>query len=192
MTKQEKWEEHILPRVREAFSPRLRDDLIQIPTKSSVIELEDDPQMSYYIYGPVGSGKTLLAAQIVVELKRRAFLSGKDLPEATLITIPELLFEIQSFFGKNSADLVAFMNGIAEVDLLVLDDLGSEKSTDWAFQILYMIINRRYEQKKPIILTSNLSLDQLSETLGDDRIPSRLKQMCRILFLNNKDFRNKR
>jgi DNA replication protein DnaC len=58
-------------------------------------------------------------------------------------------------------------------ELLVLDDLGAEKTADWVNDRLYLIVNRRYEECRPIIVTTNLGLDELTEKLGN-RIVSRL------------------
>ena len=62
------------------------------------------------------------------------------------------------------------INKYSLVDWLVLDDLGIEKTSDWSFQTLYLIINQRYEKLKPVIFTSNLSLEELAGQLGDDRL----------------------
>jgi integrase len=56
---------------------------------------------------------------------------------------------------------------------LYLDDLGTEKPTDWALQTLYLIIDRRYPEMMQTIISSNLNLDELSSRLGD-RIASRI------------------
>jgi DNA replication protein DnaC len=184
--KQRKWETRILPQIIPAFSPRLQVDL---KTYSPPAGVEWNPGSSYYIYGPVGSGKTLLAAYMILEAKRVAYMQGKDFPEAILLSIPELLLDIRRTFGKDPESELELINRVCDADLLVLDDLGSEKDTDWSFQMIYLIINRRYEAMKSTIVTSNLSLDGLSDALGDDRISSRLKQMCEIIFLNFKDFR---
>jgi len=57
---------------------------------------------------------------------------------------------------------------------LVLDDLGTCKLSEWMFEILYSLINYRYEYLKTTIITSNYSIEQLAELWNDDRITSRI------------------
>ena len=74
--------------------------------------------------------------------------------------------------------------------LLILDDLGAEKTTDWALQSLYIIINKRLSEELQTIITSNLSLDELRDKIGD-RIASRIAGMCKIVKLTGRDRRLK-
>jgi hypothetical protein len=73
---------------------------------------------------------------------------------------------------------------------LILDDIGTEKPSEWAQQNIFLIIDRRYETLRQTIFTSNLSLDELSERLGD-RITSRIAEMCKVIELKGKDRRIK-
>lgn len=107
------------------------------------------------------------------------------------ITVPDLLLEIRGSF--NSADPQNSEKGIVNEfsdwkKVLVLDDLGAEKSTEWSMATLFTIINRRYENIAPTIITSNLSLDELSRHIGD-RITSRIVGMCRVIEFKGKDRR---
>ena len=81
------------------------------------------------------------------------------------------------------------MDRYATVQHLVLDDLGAEKSSDWATQILYLIINERYENMRPIIITSNLTIKALGTKMGDDRLSSRINGMCEIILMDGPDRR---
>jgi DNA replication protein DnaC len=74
--------------------------------------------------------------------------------------------------------------------LLVLDDLGVEKTTDWALQTLYVILNNRYTNYRQTIITSNLTLEEIGNKLGD-RIASRIAGMCSIIQMKGKDKRIK-
>jgi len=71
---------------------------------------------------------------------------------------------------------------LKNASLLILDDLGAENSTDWAREKIYEIIDSRYRDKKPIIITTNLKLEQLMEKLaGGDRVYrtyDRIIEMC--------------
>jgi DNA replication protein DnaC len=66
------------------------------------------------------------------------------------------------------------------VDLLILDDLGVDKPSDWVLNVLYNIINYRYENLKKTIITSNFSLDEIAEAFNDNRITRRIERMCII------------
>jgi len=72
--------------------------------------------------------------------------------------------------------------------LLILDDFGSEKITEFSRQSMYAIIDRIYRNCTQLIVTSNLSLGKISELL-DDRISSRLAEMCEVVKLDGKDWR---
>lgn len=74
--------------------------------------------------------------------------------------------------------------------LLVFDDLGAEKVSDWSRQMLFTLIDRRYRDCAQTIITSNLSLQELSEQY-DDRIPSRLLEMGPVIDLGKVDYRAK-
>ena len=67
---------------------------------------------------------------------------------------------------------------------LYLDDLGDIKITDWGLSQLQVLINQRYEALLPIVITSNLSLEELTEVTGDGRISSRIGRMCKIMGVN--------
>lgn len=69
------------------------------------------------------------------------------------------------------------MNNFKNADLIVLDDLGAESSTGWAVEKLYMLVDMRYRDEKPLIVTTNYGLEELKEKLGI-RIFDRLIEMC--------------
>ena len=70
-----------------------------------------------------------------------------------------------------------FLDRLATVDLLHIDDLGVESKTDWVLEQLYSIVNARYEAERAILATSNLTPEKLSEQIGP-RTVSRLEEMC--------------
>jgi DNA replication protein DnaC len=76
----------------------------------------------------------------------------------------------------------------SNVQLLVLDDLGAEKTSDFALQSLYIIIDKRYSEMRHTIITSNLSVDEIAGKVGD-RIASRIAGMCRVIELKGRDRR---
>ena len=102
----------------------------------------------------------------------------------TLDVLPALLQEGHQEVNTH----VDVLHIYQQVDFLILDDMGTEKITDWVNEKLYQIINYRYENFKSTVLTTNLSGDQLADRLGE-RIPSRIAQMCLSKKMEDKDYR---
>ena len=73
--------------------------------------------------------------------------------------------------------MLDFLDRLAAVDLLHIDDLGAENTTDWVLEQLYSIVNTRYEDERAMIATTNLSYEELVEQLGE-RTVSRLVAIC--------------
>jgi len=136
-----------------------------------------------YIYGDVGTGKTHIAYAM---LKKWQEVAGY---EAKFCNMPELVNEIRADFDRLPLDKSRIDERINDYNgLLFLDDVGAEKITDWVAEKFYLIINRRYSQLLPVIITSNLSIAELAEKVGD-RTASRIVEMCDIIFLEGKDRR---
>jgi len=136
-----------------------------------------------YLTGTAGSGKTCFSAVLGKELIRQ----GK---EVWFKNTTDLLFEVKGTFDKDSKifnDYEMICNWAAK-PYLILDDIGSEKVSEYVRQSLYVLINKRYLDDLPTIITSNLTMQELSGRL-DDRIASRLTEMCRTVDLGSKDLR---
>lgn len=120
-------------------------------------------QGNILLIGDTGRGKSHLAYSIVKALSE----SQKTL--ATMVNVMDLLAEIKSDFSQEQF----WMDKLKEVDYLVLDDLGAERSSDWATSLIYSILNKRSRT----IITSNLSPDKLSDRYGK-RVASRILKGC--------------
>lgn len=154
--------------------------------------------LNLYIVGPCGTGKTHFLAALV----RKKILSAKcriieddefrvfEKPQTFpyFISIPDLLLKIRASFKDDSTTEEEIIERFSNIDILMLDDIGSEKPTEWVLQTLYLIIDHRYRELKETYITSNLSLDQLAERLSD-RIASRIAGMCKVLKLEGNDRR---
>lgn len=154
------------------FTPRLQEEIVKYPVE------EGTTVESLFIYGPCGSGKTILAAAMLFEKLRQDYFTNNEITvrfctvETTFDTLRKEI---------NQTPDTSFFDDLMNCDLLVLDDLGTDKPTDWVLTTLYRLINHRYEYKKDTIITSNKSLKELAELFGDDRITSRIERMCKIV-----------
>ena len=133
------------------------------------------------ITGTCGTGKTHLAVAIL-----HAILDSGC--PGLFCTVPDLLTEIRKSY-KEDYDSKKIKN-VMNARLLILDDLGAEKTTDWVQEQLYLIINHRYEYELSTIITSNLDIGQLAQKIGE-RSASRLLEMCYGIKLNGEDYRAK-
>jgi DNA replication protein DnaC len=138
----------------------------------------DDPTGGIYLAGPPGAGKSHLAAALALAVAAR----GRTVSYAS---VPELLAFIRSGFEDNTAD--DRLRALAGVHLLVLDDLGAGKMSEWALDVLFRIVNERWREDRPTVVTSNMPLGEQEE-----RIASRLAQMCQAITLRVGDYRRLR
>jgi DNA replication protein DnaC len=100
--------------------------------------------------GPVGTGKTSLAI-LVAKAARDAGRSYAVYP------VPRLLAEIKRTFDRDASDTyLGFFRRLCTVDVLVLDDLGAEKQTEWVLEQLYSIVNERWQDRRSIVVTTNI------------------------------------
>jgi DNA replication protein DnaC len=135
--------------------------------KRYVSEFETWGPQSLLIWGIPGNGKTHLAASIATALH----VKGKIV---VFQSVPELLERIKSTFNKNSRDTEEqIMKALLSCDLLIFDDIGAEKLTDWVQDVMFRIIDGRYRKEMPILYTSNLRPNELADQVSDrtyDRI----------------------
>jgi DNA replication protein DnaC len=192
------WEYDGVKEINKIFSPRILNDLktIQIPKviKQDVNWLRTSGN-HFYLMGDVGTGKTLYAAMLTYESIHRQFFEEKRegaIVRHLFISVSDLLQNIKASFSIENSQESVIIKKYSEIDWLVLDDFGIEKTSDWALQVLYLIVNHRYEYMRTTIFTSNLNLEGITNKLGDGRIPSRIKGMCKIRVFNEKDMRVKK
>jgi len=173
------------------FPPRIVQCLNTLGDKVNLRKL-DLVEQGLFLYGPAGTGKTIYAAAILMEMKRLSYLSGTSTyVQGAFVNTLNLLGEIKSTFSNNGQQAEVLIEKYSSVDVLILDDLGMQKSTEWVLETLMLIINNRYENLKSTIITSNLNLEELAAQLGDDRIPSRIYEMCKLHEFRNDDWRIK-
>ncbi len=118
-----------------------------------------------------GNGKTHLGVAAMKLFAFRGGFGGK--PSVTFTVFSELMEDIRSTFDDNTVKTIDIVNLFKESDVLVIDDIGAEKVTDHVLSTLYSILNRRYEDMKPTIITTNLSEEDVVAAYGS-RMLSRL------------------
>ena len=178
MRTKERWESAFKEAsIKANFSPRIVRDLLQIPNMLDTEEIE-----SAFIYGKVGTGKTLLAAQMMLQEMENQFLQKPDAVYGfEFINFSDMLYQIRATFNNGKENAEEKLDRYRNCGLLVIDDFGASRMTDWVIEIVYQIINARYENLGKTIITSNESLEELEANLGDQRITSRINRMCKII-----------
>jgi DNA replication protein DnaC len=124
-----------------------------------------------WFQGDVGTGKTTLAMLVSAEALRRGY-------SVAIYSLPRLLGLLRDTFAEDAeASLAELLDRLAAVDLLHIDDVGAEQSSPWVLEQLYTIVNTRYEDRRAVVLTTNLDGPELREQIGE-RTVSRLVEMC--------------
>ncbi len=144
---------------------------------------------SLFITGNIGTGKTHLAASIANELIK----NGQPVIFGTLIN---LLTEVKDSYSIDGEYESKIINKYSKIGLLIIDDLGKERPSEWTLEKLFTIINNRYENNLPVIITTNYNREKLRERLAcnknyeiADSIISRLYEMCKGINITGKDKR---
>jgi DNA replication protein DnaC len=130
-----------------------------------------------FIYGTTGSGKTyasIIGAEVAV-LKEQ---------EVYFVNVPELLDSLRPKPDGSLRD-ENILEKVFSADLLILDDIGQEKASQWVRERLYMIINHRWNLGKPVIFTSNYNIEHIKETISG-AVYSRIKGESLEIELHSK------
>jgi DNA replication protein DnaC len=186
----------------------LRSALVQASNFVKAYPLETDGK-GLLLVGDVGLGKTHLAVGLLQALVREKGAKG------IFCDYRDLLKQIQNSYGRSDLSERDILAPVFEADVLVLDELGAAKPTDWVWDTVQHILNTRYNDRRTTIITTNypndresppnlydnLSRDKASakkamheDTLGDritERMRSRLQEMCVVVEMQGEDFRQK-
>lgn len=133
------------------------------------------------LFGDVGTGKSFFAGCIANALLDR------DVP-VLMTNFPTILNRLTGMFSEERAE---FITSLGEYDLLIIDDLGVERSTDYAMEQMFFIIDSRYRSRKPMIITTNLKQVELKNPpdLAHARIYDRILERCAPILSAGKNFR---
>jgi DNA replication protein DnaC len=157
------------------------------------------------VIGPIGVGKTHLAVAILKELVKKG-------TQCLFYDYRELLKEIQNSYNASvNTTEMEVLRPIFEAEVLVLDELGAVKPTEWVWDTVSHILNTRYNDKRTTLITTNFKdlppsrntgdgesersrafRAAREETLGDrigERMRSRLHEMCRVVEVQGGDYR---
>ena len=133
------------------------------------------------LFGDVGTGKSFFAGCIANALLER------DVP-VLMTNFPSILNRLTGVFSEDRADFIA---SLELYDLLIIDDLGVERSTEYAMEQMFYVIDSRYRSRKPMIITTNLRLEEIKNPpdLAHARIYDRILERCAPILFAGKTFR---
>ena len=143
-----------------------------------------------YLFGNKGTGKSRLTACMANELMNNYYT-------VLYTNFSEISKYIRGTFNKFGDTEYDFLERLTSIDFLFIDDFGTELVTKnnqdlWLQEKVFEVVNKRYNNNKPIIFTSNYSLRQLIEERGiADKTIDRINEMCTILKLNGDSYRRK-
>lgn len=188
----------IPPRYRhctlEAFDPRpyAASESLDWALRKARRFVENYPadRTGLLLIGPCGVGKTHLAVGILRLLIEQRGAAGR------FADYRELLKSIQATYDpSNPQSEAGLLQPYLECEILVLDDLGVGRATEWAMETLHYLLNARYSRELTTILTTNLddgdpTQKELTGAIGE-RLRSRLFEMCQTVNINGDDFRRR-
>jgi len=178
--------------------------LAQISASRFVQEFNSRDGAGLLLVGGIGTGKTHLAVGILKEL-----IATRG-SACLFCDYRELLKQIQNSYNDSvQATELQVLRPVFEADILLLDELGAVKPSEWVWDTVSLILNTRYNDNRTTIITTNFADEPAAgvarslsparaaareETLGDrigERMRSRLHEMCRIVKMDGPDFRQK-
>lgn len=154
------------------------------------IQLTDYPLGLMFI-GPAGVGKTHLVAALLTAIIQRTGIKGVFYKTRDLLRVLRA-----SYNPEIRTTETQILDPILTCDLLVLDDLGAERTTEWVDDVMNSIVDTRYSEGRPLLVTSNFpDLDDPENVSGLQyrvgfRMHSRLREMCRRVDLDGGDYRD--
>ena len=179
----------------------------RIPSRFKNAELQDSSNVvqnyfekkeyekkGLFLFGSAGVGKTHNVYALAKSLlKKNMDVRVFNLPR--LLNVIRASFSKQEIYNEDTDDYsCAFIKDMADIEklidleVLIVDDIGAEKPSDWVAETLYYLINSRYENMKTTIFTSNLNLDELEDRIGD-RIVTRIIEMCNVYEMKGENKR---
>lgn len=178
--------------VGERFRSRSFATFLETPATKPAVDLckrfcaavKRDPKVpGLLLKGKCGTGKTHLAVSILRETAE-AGIPGM------FVVVPDLLGKMRASFDRKDGKADEIVTTAKNAPLLVLDDLGAENPRPWVVELVYVLINHRYEHMLPTVITTNYSGKELEAVFGR-RIMSRLAEMTTPVNIRAEDYRMK-
>lgn len=137
--------------------------------------------MVLLLWGDVGTGKSFFAGCVANAL----------LDKGVPVLMTNFAKILNSLTGIYPQDRNEFINSLNQYSLLIIDDLGVERNSEFALEQVFHVIDSRYRSMKPMIITTNLTLEELKhpEDLAHSRIYDRILERCVPLKINNQNIR---
>jgi len=147
------------------------------------IDEQLDAGRGLWFMGDVGTGKTSLAMLV----SQAALAAGRSV---AIYSLPRLVAEIRRTYDEGSRHSdVELLDRLAAVDLLHVDDVGAERTSEWVLEQVYSIVNARYEDEKSMVITTNITDREALEEQITPRTVSRLTEMCEEIPVFGEDRR---
>ena len=133
------------------------------------------------LWGDVGTGKSFTAACIANALLEQAI-------PVLMTNFSKILNQMGAMYSEERYQYIASFN---HYSLLIIDDLGIERSTEYAKEQVYAVIDERYKANLPLIITTNLTIGEIRnpDNVADARIYSRVLEMCTPVQVGGSDRR---
>lgn len=173
----------------ERFRDSTFDNLIETPENTKAVRIARNYVAHFdemysaakglILYGPTGTGKTYLADCIANALMEKG--------------IPVLVTSIVALTRGLGEQLPTVLQKMKNAHLLVLDDFGAERFTDFKSEQIFDVIDTRYGSKKPMIITTNYSLKEMKEPDGirQKRVNERILEVCHPVKMDGESWRKK-
>ncbi len=149
----------------------------------ATIDEQLDTGRGLWFMGDVGTGKTSLAMLV----SQAALSAGRSV---AIYSLPRLIAEIRRTYDDDARySDVELLDRLAAVDLLHIDDVGAERTSEWVLEVIYSIVNARYEDERAMVITTNISDREALEAQITPRTVSRLTEMCEEIPVFGEDRR---
>ncbi len=129
-----------------------------------------------------GIGKTHLAVAI------GNYVLSHYMRSVVFTTGQELVLRLRATYSDRDSSEYQLLSALREADLLILDDVGKERHSEYVESVYYQVINARYVASKPLVLTTNVRWEDLGEHIGYAAL-SRLAEMCQVVEMSGDDYR---